>query len=225
MRDIRDAKLMAKALRQGLQAHNVELSHAACLELTAQQFGYANWNILAARLVSPAASKLIVPEGWLVRGSAPEAYEMGVDPAVPESPACIRRAAGEPAPNAKEFGTLMQSFAATAWRSKNLRLRAELKAEAVTGAATIWMRVDGIPGARYLRFDNMAQRREDGALRGNSDWVVREIILDVPQEAESIHFGFFLRGTGQCWARHFTLSDAGDDASARRYPEQPSNLF
>jgi catechol 2,3-dioxygenase-like lactoylglutathione lyase family enzyme len=51
MRDYRDAKTMAKTLlaelrRQGL----VELTHSQSLELVARQFGFDDWNILAAKL-------------------------------------------------------------------------------------------------------------------------------------------------------------------------------
>jgi uncharacterized glyoxalase superfamily protein PhnB len=52
MRDYRDAKTMAQALRDGLRADGVELTHSRCLELVARQFGYDNWNILAAKIAS-----------------------------------------------------------------------------------------------------------------------------------------------------------------------------
>ena len=52
MRDYRDAKTMAQALRDGLKAGGVELTHSRCLELVARQFGYDDWNILAARIGS-----------------------------------------------------------------------------------------------------------------------------------------------------------------------------
>lgn len=50
MRDYLDAKLMAKQLRQRLAEKSIELGHGECLELIASQFGYANWNMLAARI-------------------------------------------------------------------------------------------------------------------------------------------------------------------------------
>lgn len=42
------AKAMAKELRNALAAQNVHLSHSACLEIVAHQFGHDNWNILKA---------------------------------------------------------------------------------------------------------------------------------------------------------------------------------
>ncbi|MGE3066047.1 MAG: glyoxalase superfamily protein [Hyphomicrobiaceae bacterium] len=54
MRDYRDAKIMAKALREGLAGRNVSLTHSEALEIVAQQFGLKSWNVLAAKL-EPAA--------------------------------------------------------------------------------------------------------------------------------------------------------------------------
>ncbi|MEX2741529.1 glyoxalase superfamily protein [Rhizobium mongolense] len=50
MRDFRDAKLMAKALRQALAGREITLTHSETLEIVARQFGFDQWNILAARL-------------------------------------------------------------------------------------------------------------------------------------------------------------------------------
>lgn len=49
MRTYRDAKLMAKALREALPSQ-AALSHAQTLEIVARQFGYDDWNILAAKI-------------------------------------------------------------------------------------------------------------------------------------------------------------------------------
>lgn len=50
MRTYDDAKAMAKSLREGLQKKSVSITHSESLELVAAQFGFANWNILAARI-------------------------------------------------------------------------------------------------------------------------------------------------------------------------------
>ena len=59
MRDFRDAKTMAHALRNALEARAVAITHSDCLELIAKAFGYDNWNILAAKI---EAAKLRVQE-------------------------------------------------------------------------------------------------------------------------------------------------------------------
>lgn len=50
MRTFKDAKAIAKSLRASLSAKGISLSHSECLEIVAQQFGFAEWNILAAAL-------------------------------------------------------------------------------------------------------------------------------------------------------------------------------
>jgi len=50
MRTFHDAKAMAKSLRERLAEKNIALSHSECLELVAQEFGFDNWNVLAARI-------------------------------------------------------------------------------------------------------------------------------------------------------------------------------
>jgi len=50
MRDFRDAKAMARSLRDALAAKAVQATHSESLELIAKAFGYENWNILSARI-------------------------------------------------------------------------------------------------------------------------------------------------------------------------------
>jgi hypothetical protein len=55
----KNAKTMAKSLRDSLVDQNVSLSHGTCLEIVARQFGFADWNTLSAKL--PAQAGLEVP--------------------------------------------------------------------------------------------------------------------------------------------------------------------
>jgi hypothetical protein len=57
----KSAKTMAKSLRDSLVDRNVSLSHGACLEIVARQFGFADWNALSAKL--PAQGGLEIPLG------------------------------------------------------------------------------------------------------------------------------------------------------------------
>ncbi|SMD18949.1 hypothetical protein SAMN05880593_1381 [Rhizobium sp. RU36D] len=50
MRDFRDAKAMAKALKAALATENISINHALALELVARQFGLASWNILSDQI-------------------------------------------------------------------------------------------------------------------------------------------------------------------------------
>jgi Glyoxalase superfamily protein len=56
MRDFRDAKAMARSLRDALKAKAIETTHTEALELIANAFGYENWNILSAKIDEASAS-------------------------------------------------------------------------------------------------------------------------------------------------------------------------
>lgn len=72
VRTFHDAKIMAKALRRALAARKVDLSHSDTLEIVADQFGFENWNVLAA--------KLSADEGKSVKSDRPG---MVIQPPVP----------------------------------------------------------------------------------------------------------------------------------------------
>ena len=57
MRDFRDAKVMAHALRDALKSRAVKTSHSECLELIATVFGYDNWNVLSAKIAAAASAE------------------------------------------------------------------------------------------------------------------------------------------------------------------------
>ncbi len=231
MHSFLDAKRMAKTLRQHLGARSIEVSHGECLELVARQFGAANWNVLAAQIeaVTEGDGTLAMPHGWSATGLTDLlAYRLGLDRSLPGTALIESRLARGDDPAAKEarFACLMQSVVADGWRARRVRLTASLRTEDAD-AGTIWMRVDARPGA-VLRFDNMLKRHEHGALRGTTGWTERSIVLDVPPEAASIHYGFLLQNHGRVWARLFRLESVGEDVSPtaglHSYLASPTNL-
>jgi len=65
MRDYRDAKAMARTLRQALNAKSISLGHSESLELVAKLLGFQDWNVLAAIInteVAAGASGTPVPQ-------------------------------------------------------------------------------------------------------------------------------------------------------------------
>jgi small subunit ribosomal protein S1 len=50
MRDFRDAKAMARTLREALAAKDVKISNSEALELAAKMLGERDWNTLAAAI-------------------------------------------------------------------------------------------------------------------------------------------------------------------------------
>jgi 2-hydroxychromene-2-carboxylate isomerase len=57
-----DSKAMARALRSALAERQIDISHSDSLELVARQFGFDDWNMLAARIEAGRPRRL--PPGW-----------------------------------------------------------------------------------------------------------------------------------------------------------------
>lgn len=218
------AKAMARTLRDGLSGRSISLSHSACLELVAHQFGFANWNVLAARLESspPPLAPLAIPKGWFATGSVtPESHRLGLDPATPGAiliESRLERGQGLGALTDR-IAVLMQSVAAEAYCGQRLRLSVDLRCRDAD-CGTIWMRVDGRE-RMGLAFDNMLTRTTDGPLTGDRDWTRRSVVLDVPDAADSLHYGLFLKGYGQVWARRVRLDGVGPEIPVTGEPRTP----
>jgi hypothetical protein len=228
MHSFLDSKHMAKALRQALAERGQEISHSDALELVARQYGFANWNMLSARIEAAQLKPLDLPSGWHVAGHTNEGnYRLGIDPRAPGTALIESRPDRDEAIDrpSGETAVLMQSILAAPWRGRRLRLTAELRTEHAE-TATLWMRVDPAEG-RYLHFDNLMQR-PGGPLAGTVGWTERQVVLEVPEAAATIHYGFFLRGSGKVWARRFNLEPVGLDVATTepgpRYLSRPTNL-
>lgn len=65
MRDFRDAKLMAKNLREALAFRNINVTHSHALELISAAFGYDDWNILAAKIAAAEPQPENLDEIWI----------------------------------------------------------------------------------------------------------------------------------------------------------------
>jgi glyoxalase superfamily protein len=219
-----DSKLMAKALRSALAERRIDISHSDSLELVARQFGFDNWNMLAAR-IDAAASPLMLPAGWIVDGTGAELYRLGMEPEVSGTVRIERIAGTEDGGITQTFATLMQSIDAAAYIGHSLRLSAELMTRGA-GKASLWIRVDAAAGGRSLRFDNMFRRTSEGPLSGDMPWTRRSIAFEVPNGALSIHYGVMLLGPGAVRSKSLRLDevDPSEVASTGPLPSGPVNL-
>lgn len=220
---------MAKVLRQSLADRSIAISHSDCLEIVAQQFGLPDWNTLAARITAVETDDTLrLPADWLMTNQTdPRYYRGGLDPREPGTvliESRFKRDSGIDL-TVDSFASLMQSILADKFKGRRLKLTANLKTEDAD-AASIWMRIDGSPG-HVLRFDNMLNRKNDGALQGTKDWKTRSVILDVPQDAVNVHYGVILKGYGRVWAQSFEITPVGDEIPVTgqiHYLDRPTNL-
>jgi hypothetical protein len=132
-----------------------------------------------------------LPPAWHRTGSHAGDYELGLLPGVSHDGHRVTRLRLRPglAPP-PGFGAMMQSIAAARYAGRRIRFSALLRTRAVTGWAGLWLRVDGADGMLVL--DNMRDR----PVRQTTDWTEASIVLDVAEDAESLHFGLLLRGDG-----------------------------
>jgi ATP-dependent Lon protease len=68
MRDFRDAKAMARRLREALAQKSVSLTHTDSLELIARSFGVKDWQVLAALIAADAVGPEAAPPPQLWTG-------------------------------------------------------------------------------------------------------------------------------------------------------------
>jgi hypothetical protein len=214
-----DSKSMAKTLRAALAERNIAIAHSDALEIVARQFGLADWNTLSAR-IDASAAPLRLPPGWFVSHPSPDIHRIGLDP-MHQGVAVIETLPGAE-PREDQTGVLMQSIAADVYRGQTIAFSADLQTEAA-GSGTLWMRIDGQAG-RTLRFDNM-MHDADRALRGTTGWRPVRVVLDVPDEAATIHFGMLLVGKGRLRARGLRLDPVAEQPTGRNpRPPRPANL-
>lgn len=218
MRTFVDAKAMAKTLRQSLQQRDIDLSHSDCLELVAQQFGLANWNVLSASIDAVQKEKLSLkfPEGWLAHTTTdPEFYRYGLDPQNENTlliECTFNRTAGVELSGIRQ-AALFQHVSAESFRRKRLRFAVQLKSIDVDRGA-LFLRIFD-QSNRELRWEQMNLNDDlkvsNGLkpLVGKHDWTLKEIIMDVPGDAALIRFGIFLEGFGQLRARDIEFGRAG----------------
>jgi Peptidase family S41 len=147
-----------------------------------------------------------VPDGWVQpKPSIDAGYKVQLTDEQPRSgkrSALISRDAKEEAAGS---GELMQSFDATAYRGKRVRLRAAVRAEisGFSNQAQLWLRVDrqdNQPGF----FDNTDDRPVP-----QTEWRDYEILGEVAEDAVSINLGLMLTGHGRAWLDAVSLEVIG----------------
>lgn len=178
--------------------------------------------LLTATACMAAAS---IPPGWEVKGDQHERFDIGIDPQVTHDgkPSAF---IGSQDDTLKGLATLKQKISAEKYIGKRIRFSGWLKTENVKDGAVLWMRVDNTEH-KTLQMDNMEKR----LLKGSNDWKQYSIVLDVPPEADSIHFGFLISESGKVWASDLHLECVSKSvpstnmlAEIKKLASEPVNL-
>lgn len=147
---------------------------------------------LTAVLSEPALEP--VPAPWWVSGTHHANYQAGLLPSASASAyhgsrvVRLRLRAGVADPVG--FGTLMQSISAARYLGRRVRFAAAIRTHEVSDWAGLWLRIDTAAGTHQI--DNM----QDRSLTRTTHWQQADVVLDVPPQATSLHFGVLLAGGG-----------------------------
>jgi AraC family transcriptional regulator len=163
-------------------------------------------------------------KGWILSGYHPAFYEMKTDGEVFHTGTKSGLLTSKTDVGEGHFGTMMQSFSANNWKGKRIKVSCFLKTEEVVKCG-VWCRVDNA-SSDVIQFDNMDNR----PIHGTTDWNYYSIVLDVPIESASIHFGILLTGTGKVWVDGFKFEEADLSVASTniltqdKLPLEPINL-
>lgn len=170
-----------------------------------------------------------IPKGWFKAGTDRESYEMGIE-----------KGAGNDGSNAvyiksnksdiKGFGILFQAFSAEKYLGKRVRLSGYMKSKDVGNSAGFVMRIENKEDRSHpLGFDNMSNR----PVKGNTDWKIYQVVLDVPETSTEIVLGGLLTGKGQIWFSNLKFevveksvptTDMSSLMNENGEPVEPTNL-
>lgn len=142
---------------------------------------------------------------WILAGETPKSYQIGLDHQQTISgkgAKFIRYVSGVE----NSWGTLMQAISADKFRGKRIRFQARVKTKDVDGWAGLWLRID-TQSRSLTPFYNS----EDKPITGTTDWQLRSVVLDVPENSEDIAFGVIDQGKGQVWIDNLELEIVGND--------------
>ena len=178
--------------------------------------------ILLLFFLTRTESNAQVISGWSKSGSKLKSYEVGFDKnnvKTGKKSAYIESIENE----IKGFGTLMQSCDAKNYLGKKIKLSAFIKSENVANWSGMWLRVDSKFAKKYLSFDNM----KDRPIKGDTDWIKYEIVLNVPLESSTLNYGVLINGTGKVWFDQLSIEVIGNidaDYKSTSLPDKPTNI-
>lgn len=160
--------------------------------------------VLLAALCSTASAAKV--DGWILSGARAGSYEIGEDAsegASKKAPRFIRYTGGD----ASSFGTLMQQISAKNYAGKRVRFQALVKTRDVSNWAGLWMSALRVPQEPPSAFYNS----QDKPIAGTTDWQLRSVTLDIPQDATILNFGVINSGRGQVWIDELSLEVVGKE--------------
>jgi hypothetical protein len=175
-----------------------------------------------------------LPAGWssMAGNGGPEALpgtcEIGVDSqnSVAGRQVYSVRCANSVLPS---YGGARNTIQTARFRGKRVRVSAWLRASGIAGVSTA--QYSGVAGEAGLwigvgspkqgtRMDRMQSR----AIKGTTDWVFRDFVVDVPADNNQMFVGYWMQGQGQLWARDFNIEEVPDTVPVNFLVNDPERV-
>ena len=86
-----------------------------------------------------------------------------------------------------------------------ITFRAMVKADAMAGMASLWVRQDGAAGR--VAYGNLQEK----SIRSDQNWTLHELIMEIDPAATSVSVGVFFVGTGRVFVDNFELLLNGEE--------------
>ena len=119
------------------------------------------------------------------------------------------------------FSTFYNDFISDSLSGKTVELTGWIKTKDVKESyASLWLRVDGLPGTPPLDYIDL----NDRGISGTSDWTYVSIIIKVVPGAKKVRFGGILFGDGAAWFDNFKIYIDGKQHEDSLLDEPKSRL-
>ncbi len=144
---------------------------------------------------------------WSSSGTSPTSYQAGVDSTVVWNgkPALTVVGSGQ---TAAAFGDIHQYVAGPGYFGKRVRFSGMLR----TSSVDLWAGVYMFAGSYNTRMlDPLAMPTGVGKNGTDLKWLPVSVVIDVPQEVETIRMGLILVGNGQAWLSDLKFEEVGNE--------------
>lgn len=179
-------------------------------------------SFVALLLIGISGLSYLTPKGWHYSGTAVDKYEMGLMRVNGhESNSCAIIKATKKNYFGDEYGLMMQSFSATNYAAKTIKLQGYMRTRGVEGWAGFFLRIDKEGQKEPLAFENM----HDRPIKGTTNWTAYAIELTVPPDATGITVGAILHGNGTIYFDDLKIELGGNAIPASFQGMQPATTI
>ena len=179
------------------------------------------WRLLAIQQMMDYREGHELPKGWDGGSQSNHQYLIGRDTSVKRSGnASVIIKAKLNDTSVKNGTGIAQGIRADEYRGKRIRLSGYAKGENHNAIAFSWLWVTTAE-SELLAFDD-TRDRDAANEHFTSEWTKFELVMDIPEKAASIVFGFDLSGNGTVWLDDWQIEVVGKDVPSTN--QAPSEL-